>query len=59
MKQIPQFHFVHFPVTVLELVCYKNGTRTRDKSEQNRALAPSYTRWNCLLKSSLYRGIKP
>jgi hypothetical protein len=56
MKEFPQCHFVQFPVTVLILVGYKTGTRKKGKLQQNRAFAPSYTWWNCLLISSLYGG---
>jgi hypothetical protein len=52
----PKCHFVHSPGTILELVGYKIETRTKREFQQNRALAPSYIRWNCLLISSLYRG---
>jgi hypothetical protein len=48
-------HFVHLPVTILELVSYKIATRTKHEFQQNWALAPSYIRWNSLLISSLYR----
>ena len=53
----PECHFLHLPVTILELVGYKFATGRKDEFEQYWALAPSYTRWNSLLISSLYRRI--
>jgi hypothetical protein len=55
MKKYPKCHFVHSPVTILELVGYKIATGTNHEFQQNWALAPSYIRWNSLLISSLYR----
>ena len=54
MKEIPRCHFVHSPVTILELAGYKNETRRKREFQQNWALAPSYIRWNSLLIFSLY-----
>jgi hypothetical protein len=54
MKKIPWCQFLHSPVTVLELVGYKTETRRKREFQQNWALAPSYIRWNSLLRSSLY-----
>jgi hypothetical protein len=51
----PKCHFLHLPVTILELVGYKIATGRKVEFQQNWALAPSYTRWNSLLISSLYR----
>jgi hypothetical protein len=56
MKKNPKCHFVHSPVTILELVGYKIATRTKREFQQNWVLAPSYIRWNSLLIFSLYRG---
>lgn len=54
MKENLWCHFTHSPVTVLELVGYKTEPREKHEFRQNRALAPSYTRRNSLLISSLY-----
>ena len=56
MKVFPQCHFVRSPVTILELAGYKIATGTKREFQRNWALAPSYTRWNSLVISSLYRG---
>jgi hypothetical protein len=55
MKEFLRCHFMHSPVTVLERVSYKIETRRMRKFQQNRALVPSYIRWNSLLIFSLYR----
>jgi hypothetical protein len=54
MKENPKCHFVHSPVTILELVGYKIATGSMRRFQQNWAFAPSYIRWNSLLISSLY-----
>jgi hypothetical protein len=56
MKKNPKCHFVHSPVTILELVGYKIATRTKREFQQNWAPAPSYIRRNSLLISSMYTG---
>jgi hypothetical protein len=56
MKEFPQYHSVQSPVTVLKLVGYKTGTRTKRDFQQKWAFDPSYARWNCFLISSLYGG---
>jgi hypothetical protein len=53
MKEFPQCHFMHSPVTVLELVGYKTDTRSNREFQQNWVLAPSYIQWNSLLISSM------
>lgn len=58
MKEIPQCQFTQSPVTVLELDGYKTETRKKRKSQQNWAFAQSYIRWNSLLISSLYGGLR-
>jgi hypothetical protein len=51
----PKCHFLHLPVTILELVGYKIATGRKREFQPNWALAPSYVRWNSLLIFSLYR----
>jgi|GraSoiStandDraft_43_1057313.scaffolds.fasta_scaffold120189_2 hypothetical protein len=55
MKEFTRCHFVHLPVTILELASFKFVTRTTREFQQNWALSPSYIRRNSLLISSLYR----
>jgi hypothetical protein len=56
MKTFSRCHFVHSPVTILELAGYKIATGTKREFQQNWASAPSYIRWNSLLISSMYGG---
>ncbi len=49
MKEFSQCRFAQFPVTVLELLGYKRGTRRTAEKQQELPFLPSYTCCNCLL----------